>query len=65
MSQYLTADEVAEELRVHSKSVRQWCRLGQLKAKKAGKQWRITRADLNAFLEHTAGTEPEPEPKQS
>ena len=52
MSQYLTADEVAERLRVSGKTVRQWCRQGKPKADRAGKQWRITLANLDIFLHH-------------
>lgn len=50
MSDYLTAREVAEELRVTPVSVQTWCRTGQLKAVQAGRQWRIKREDLETFL---------------
>lgn len=48
--EYLTADEAARYLRVHGDTIRDWCRTGQLPAIKAGRQWRIKRADLDAFL---------------
>lgn len=47
--EYLTPIEVARELRVSTQSVSKWCRLGKLKAIRAGRSWRITRADLNEF----------------
>lgn len=47
---YLTADEVAAELRISPETVRRACRAGQLKASRFGRQFRITRADLEAYL---------------
>lgn len=47
---YLTVTEVATRLRVADKTVRRWCASGQLRAIRAGKPWRITPADLDAFL---------------
>lgn len=47
---YLTADEVAAQLRVSGEAVREWCRMGKLKAVKAGRQWRIKPGDLEAYL---------------
>jgi len=47
---YLTVDEVAARLRVASKTVRRWCAAEQLKAVRAGRQWRILPTDLEAFL---------------
>ncbi len=48
---WLTAEEVAEQLKVHRATVRRWIRGGQLKAVKAGRQHRIAPADLAAFLQ--------------
>lgn len=50
MEQLLKPEEVAKRLAVSAKSVRQWLREGRLKGVRAGKLWRISRADLDAFL---------------
>jgi len=47
---YLTPDEVAAELRISTETVRRACRSGELKASRFGRQFRILRADLNAYL---------------
>jgi excisionase family DNA binding protein len=44
-----TADEVAELLNLHVKTIRRYLRDGRLKARRIGKEYRITRADLDAF----------------
>jgi len=49
--EYLKPEEIAERLRVSSAAVREWCRLGKLRAQRVGRQWRIQRADLESFLE--------------
>lgn len=48
--EYLTPDEIAAELRIAKETVRRWCRTGQLKSLRAGRQYRIARSDLNEFL---------------
>jgi len=45
----LTADEVAELLGLHVRTVRNYVRDGRLQAVRIGKQYRIARADLQAF----------------
>ena len=58
MSSHLyTVDQVAERLTLHAKTVRRYIREGRLKARRIGKEYRVTRADLNEF----AG-EAEPDP---
>jgi excisionase family DNA binding protein len=50
MSQLLfTVDQVAERLNLHAKTVRRYIREGRLKAKRIGKEYRITRLDLDGF----------------
>jgi excisionase family DNA binding protein len=55
--QLYTIERVAELLKLHVKTVRSYVRGGKLKAKRIGKQYRITRADLEAFA-GTAAIEP-------
>jgi len=57
-SQLLTADQVAETLNLHVKTVLRYIREGRLKAKRIGKEYRITRADLDAFAGDTRAPEP-------
>ncbi|MDQ6907916.1 MAG: helix-turn-helix domain-containing protein, partial [Chloroflexota bacterium] len=47
----LTADEVARTLNLRPTTIYQWCREGRLPAIKLGKEWRIRRTALDAFLE--------------
>lgn len=47
---YLTPNEIAAELRIAEETVRRWCRTGQLKSLRVGRQFRIVRSDLEAFL---------------
>jgi excisionase family DNA binding protein len=44
-----TADEVADRLGLHVRTVRNYVRDGRLHAVRIGKQYRIARADLEAF----------------
>lgn len=44
-----TIENVAELLDLHVKTVRRYVRDGRLKARRIGKQYRITNADLDAF----------------
>jgi excisionase family DNA binding protein len=44
-----TVDQVAERLNVHAKTVRRYIRDGRLKAKRIGKEYRVTRVDLDEF----------------
>ena len=48
-------DEVAELLGVHPESVRRWIRAGKLSAAKTGKQYLISRSDLQAFWKDMGG----------
>ena len=53
----LTIEEVAEILRVSTRSVNRYIESGRLKASKLG-VWRIKQSDLNAFLEDTSNVRP-------
>jgi len=44
--------QIAERLKLHVKTVRSFVREGKLKATRIGKQYRIARADLEAFTGH-------------
>jgi excisionase family DNA binding protein len=48
---WLTADEVAEDLRVHVSTIREWIRQKKLKAAKFGRDYRIKRKDYEEFIE--------------
>jgi excisionase family DNA binding protein len=52
--QYYTAAQAAKLLNMHVKTIQRYIREGRLKAKKVGKEWRITGHDLSVFAE--AGT---------
>ena len=48
--QYYTIEEVAKMLKVAYLTVYRWIQDGKLPSVKAGKQYRINKADLNNFL---------------
>ena len=48
---WLTADEIADDLRVHVSTVREWIRQKKLKAAKFGRDYRIKRVDYEQFIE--------------
>jgi excisionase family DNA binding protein len=50
-----SVDQVAERLGLHVRTVRAYVRDGRLKATRIGKQYRIGRADLEAFTGHPVG----------
>jgi excisionase family DNA binding protein len=56
-----SVEQVAERLGLHVKTVRTYVREGRLKAVRIGKQYRISRLDLEAM---TGRAEPPPEPVQ-
>ena len=51
----LTIEEVADILRVSTRSVNRYIIAGRLKASKIG-VWRIKQSDLDKFLEKTSNT---------
>jgi excisionase family DNA binding protein len=54
--EWLTIEEIAEELRVSEETVRRWIRTKQLKALSIGRGYRIRRKDYEDFL-HRRSTE--------
>lgn len=48
--QLYSAEEVAEQLGLHVRTVRGYLRDGRLRAVRIGKQYRVTREDLEAFV---------------
>lgn len=50
---YYTAEQAAELLKMHIKTVQRYIREGKLRANKVGKSWRITGHDLSVFAEGT------------
>jgi putative molybdopterin biosynthesis protein len=49
--QYYSIEEVAKMLKVAYLTVYRWVQAKKLKAFKAGKQYRISRSDLERFIE--------------
>lgn len=47
----LTITQVAEYVEVSERTVRRWIKSGDLAAHLFGRQWRIARHDLKAFLQ--------------
>ena len=47
---WFTTDEVAKELKVNVKTVRNWIASGELVALDVGGEYRIFREDLNTFI---------------
>jgi excisionase family DNA binding protein len=48
---YYTAEQAAELLKIHIKTIQRYIREGKLRANKVGKSWRITGHDLSVFAE--------------
>jgi excisionase family DNA binding protein len=64
--QLFTADEAAERLNLHVRTVRKFIRDGKLSAKRIGKEYRITRAALDDFagVPPSAAEQPPPRTRQ-
>lgn len=50
IEQYYTAAEVAQLLRVGTRTINHWCASGRLRASKAGRSWLIAHAAVDEFL---------------
>ncbi|GAA4097049.1 helix-turn-helix domain-containing protein [Nonomuraea soli] len=55
---YFSIEQVADRLDLHVRTVRNYVRDGKLKAVRIGKQYRITREDLEAFTGLPVDDEP-------
>ncbi len=56
MEKLLTVQQVADQLQVRPKTVREWLKSGQLKGVKiGGRQWRVKESDLQAFVDGQTG----------
>jgi excisionase family DNA binding protein len=49
--EWLTLQQIADELQLHIETVREWVRTKRLTAYKVGRDYRVKRADLDKFLE--------------
>jgi excisionase family DNA binding protein len=49
-----TPEEIAQRLKVTRRTVYTWLKDGDLQAMKAGKGWRISPAQLEAFIQRSA-----------
>jgi excisionase family DNA binding protein len=49
--EYLTIKDIAQQLKLDEKTIRRWIKSKQLPAIELGGKYRVTRSDLNAFLE--------------
>lgn len=52
-TEYLTVDQIADELDVAKTTVREWIQEKKLVAYKLGRNWKIKRVDLEKFIEGT------------
>ncbi len=58
---FYTIYQVADQLEMSHKTIRNFISDGRLKASKVGKQWRIAEADLESFMNQGESTEDKPE----
>ncbi len=49
---WLTTDEIARDLKVNVKTVRNWIKSGELGAIDVGGEYRISRSDYEDFINH-------------
>lgn len=61
---YFSAEQVAEQLGMHVKTIQRYIRQGQLPASRIGKRWRVSARDLAAFTQRQR-TQTPAEPAES
>ncbi len=49
--EWLTLQQIADELQLHIETVRDWVRTKRLTAYRVGRDYRVKRTDLDEFLE--------------
>jgi len=54
--EWLTLQQIADELKLHIETVREWVRTKRLIAYRVGRDYRVKRADLDRFLEERRTT---------
>jgi len=59
--EWLTLAQIAEELKLHIETVREWVRTKRLTAYRVGRDYRVKRVDLDKFLEERR-TKPDDKP---
>ena len=53
MKQWLTVEDISQELGIDEQTIRLWIRSKKLRAYKPGKQYLVKREDLDKFLEES------------
>ncbi len=56
-SEWMTVEEIAQDLRVKESTVREWIRQKRLKAAKIGRDYRIKREDYRKFINESYNTD--------
>lgn len=51
MKELFNVEEVANILNVHTRTVRRYIKEGKMEAKKVGGQWRVTKENLESFMD--------------
>jgi excisionase family DNA binding protein len=54
--EWLTLQQIADELQLHIETVRDWVRTKRLTAYRVGRDYRVKRVDLDKFLEERRTT---------
>jgi excisionase family DNA binding protein len=54
---WLTVEQIAQDLQVHPTTVREWIRGKKLKAAKFGRDYRIKREDYEQFIQEHYNTD--------
>ena len=50
-TEWLTVEEIAQQLKMHVDTVRGWIRDGKLKATRFGRDYRVKREDFDKFVQ--------------
>jgi len=55
-TEYLTPEEIANILKVHARTVRNWLVTGELKGIHLKRLWRIPKSEFEKFIQNNSGT---------